>query len=67
MYKLYNDNSLNVLDTFADNSIDAIITDPPYGITHLDKEFNPDVLNNTSKRFATINSQKTNNCKKISS
>ena len=49
MYKLYNDNSLNVLDTFADNSIDAIITDPPYGITHLDKEFNPDILNNTAK------------------
>ena len=49
MYKLYNDNSLNVLDTFADNSIDAVITDPPYGITHLDKEFNPDVLNNTAK------------------
>ena len=49
MYKLYNDNSLNVLDTFADNSIDAVITDPPYGITHLDKEFNPEVLNNTAK------------------
>lgn len=59
MYKLYNDNSLNVLDTFADNSIDAVITDPPYGITHLDKE--------SLKRFATINSQKTKNCKKISS
>ena len=49
MYKLYNDNSLNVLDTFADNSIDAIITDPPYGITHLDKEFDKQTLDNTAK------------------
>ena len=49
MYKLYNDNSLNVLDTFADNSIDAVITDPPYGITHLDKEFDKQTLDNTAK------------------
>ena len=49
MYTLINQDSLIKLDTFVDNSIDAIITDPPYGITHLDKEFNPDILNNTAK------------------
>lgn len=49
MYKLYHDDSLNILDKLADNSIDAIITDPPYGITHLDKEFNSEVLDKTAK------------------
>ena len=49
MYTLINQDSLTKLDTFADNSIDAIITDPPYGITHLDKEFNKQTLDNTAK------------------
>lgn len=49
MYTLINQNSLTKLDTFADNSIDAIITDPPYGITHLDKEFDKQTLDNTAK------------------
>lgn len=40
---LYNDNCLNVLKTFQDNSIDSIISDPPYqlsGITKSDKRPN---------------------------
>ena len=49
MYTLINQDSLIKLDTFADNSIDAIITDPPYGITHLDKEFDKQTLDNTAK------------------
>ena len=49
MYTLINQDSLIKLDTFADNSIDAIITDPPYGITHLDKEFDKQILDNTAK------------------
>ena len=49
MYTLINQDSLVKLDTFADNSIDAIITDPPYGITHLDKEFDKQTLDNTAK------------------
>ena len=49
MYTLINQDSLIKLDTFANNSIDAIITDPPYGITHLDKEFDKQTLDNTAK------------------
>lgn len=49
MYKLINNDSLIELDKFSDNSIDAIITDPPYGITHLDKEFDSEVLEKTAK------------------
>jgi len=49
MYILINQDSLTKLDTFADNSIDAIITDPPYGITHLDKEFDKQTLDSTAK------------------
>ena len=49
MYTLINQDSLIKLDTFVDNSIDAIITDPPYGITHLDKEFDKQTLDNTAK------------------
>lgn len=49
MYNLINNDSLVILDTLDNNSIDAIITDPPYGITHLDKEFDNEVLKNTAK------------------
>lgn len=49
MYKLINQDSLIVLDSLQDNSIDAIITDPPYGITHLNKEFDTKTLANTAK------------------
>jgi site-specific DNA-methyltransferase (adenine-specific) len=40
MFTLINDNSLNVMATMSDNSVDVCITDPPYGLTHLDGEFN---------------------------
>ena len=30
---LYNDDCLNVLKTLDDNSIDSIVTDPPYGLS----------------------------------
>ena len=49
MYKLINNDSLVELDKINDNSIDAIITDPPYGITHLDKEFDSEILEKTAK------------------
>ena len=38
-YKLYKDDNRNVLPTLPENSIDTIITDPPYG---LGKE--PDII-----------------------
>ena len=30
--KVYVGNNLDVLKTFPDNSIDSIVTDPPYGL-----------------------------------
>ena len=38
-FKVINGNSLEVLDTLEPNSIDAIITDPPYGLTTITKRF----------------------------
>lgn len=38
-YKVINGNSLEILDTFEENSIDACITDPPYGLTSITKRF----------------------------
>lgn len=32
-FKIYNDDCMNVLPTISDNSIDLILTDPPYGTT----------------------------------
>jgi len=34
--ELYNDNCIEVLKTLSDNSIDAIISDPPYEVTACD-------------------------------
>lgn len=36
-YTLYLGNSLDVLDTLADNSVDSIVTDPPYEIGFMGK------------------------------
>lgn len=33
MIKLYNENCLNILKTIEDNTIDLIVTDPPYKVT----------------------------------
>ena len=38
-FKIINGNSLEVLKSFNQNSIDAIITDPPYGLTSITKRF----------------------------
>ena len=38
-YKIINGNSLEVLDTFEENSIDAIITDPPYELGFMGKSW----------------------------
>lgn len=39
-YELLHNDSLQVMKLMEENSIDACITDPPYGLTHLDSEFN---------------------------
>ena len=38
-YKIINGNSLEVLDTLEENSIDAIITDPPYELGFMGKKW----------------------------
>ena len=38
-YTLYNDNMLNMLQDIEENSIDAIVTDPPYELGFMGKEW----------------------------
>ena len=38
-FKIINGNSLEVLKSFDQNSVDTIITDPPYGLTSITKRF----------------------------
>jgi DNA modification methylase len=38
-YKLYNDDCLNVLKNFKEDSIDTIVTDPPYGYKFMGKNW----------------------------
>ena len=38
-YKLYHGNMLDMLEIIEPNSIDSIITDPPYGLTSITKRF----------------------------
>jgi DNA modification methylase len=38
-YKILKGNSLDLLPTLADNSIDAIVTDPPYGLGNPDPDY----------------------------
>jgi site-specific DNA-methyltransferase (adenine-specific) len=43
--KVYQGNNIDVLKTFEDNSIDSIVTDPPYGISFMNKHWDYDVPN----------------------
>lgn len=38
-YKLYHGNMLDMLEVIEPNSIDSIVTDPPYGLTSITKRF----------------------------
>lgn len=38
-YNLYNDDSINVLKTLENNSVDCIVTDPPYGYKFMGKNW----------------------------
>ena len=40
---LYEGNCLDVLKTFEDNSVDSIVTDPPYGLSFMGKKWDYDV------------------------
>ena len=41
--KIYQGDCLEVMKTFPDNSIDTIITDPPYGLSFMGKKWDYDV------------------------
>ncbi len=42
-YTLHLGNCLDILKTYPDNSIDSIVTDPPYGISFMSKKWDYDV------------------------
>lgn len=48
-FKIINGNSLEVLKSFDQNSIDTIITDPPYGLTSITKRFGKE--NSTAAKY----------------
>ena len=41
--EIYHGNNIEVLKSFADNSIDSIVTDPPYGLSFMNKHWDYDV------------------------
>ena len=43
MIKIYNDDCLYKIKDLEDNSIDSIVTDPPYGISFMGKKWDYDV------------------------
>lgn len=43
--KIYNGNNITILRTFPSNSVDSVVTDPPYGISFMNKHWDYDVPN----------------------
>ena len=43
MHELHHGNCLDILRTMPDNSIDAVVTDPPYGLSFMGKKWDYDV------------------------
>ena len=41
-WQVINGNNIDVLKTYADNTFDSIVTDPPYGIAFLGKDWDND-------------------------
>lgn len=41
--KLFRDNNVEILKTLESNSIDSIVTDPPYGLSFMNKKWDHDV------------------------
>jgi DNA modification methylase len=41
--KLYNENNMEALKWIPDNSVDSIVTDPPYGLSFMNKKWDHDV------------------------
>lgn len=43
VFKIYNGNCLEVLRNAPDNFVDAIVSDPPYGLSFMGKKWDYDV------------------------
>ncbi len=43
MHELHHGNCLDILRTMPDNSVDAVVTDPPYGLSFMGKRWDYDV------------------------
>lgn len=54
-FRIYNDNCLNILPNLDDNSIDLVITDPPYFISKLDGEWNAKKIKEDKKQTLILN------------
>ena len=50
--QLINDDCLVALKTLSENSIDSVVTDPPYGLNFMGKEW--DRLGDTSADFTNL-------------
>lgn len=53
-YQILNGDNVNILKTLPDNSIDSIITDPPYGIAFLGKEWDHKRATETTSKIAQL-------------
>jgi len=42
-YQLYNDDCLNALKSIPENSVDSVVTDPPYGLSFMGRKWDYDV------------------------
>jgi len=42
-YQLYNDDCLNALKSMPENSVDSVVTDPPYGLSFMGRKWDYDV------------------------
>ena len=42
-YQLFNGNNIDKLRELEDNSVDAVVTDPPYGLSFMSKKWDYDV------------------------
>jgi DNA modification methylase len=42
-FKIHNGNCIDVMKTMPDNSVDSIVTDPPYGLSFMGKKWDYDV------------------------
>jgi len=65
MIKIYNDDCIKIMQQMEDNSIDCIVTDPPYGVNFQGADYLDDkkmVLNNMKKWYKQWGRILKNNC-----